>query len=663
MLVPNNIDEFIVAMKADAAGAGAPRGAYVGVAALALVDPLSGELAGLLLATAQPSDAAEPSARTAESLELLTILQRAGWITRSQGRSSAPAEWRWNAQPRTALRAALNASNPALARQLNEIAGDWYSGHRAPAKALQHFVFAHSWSRFVELVESRWAELLFRHPGILARALRSPPASAIAGRPKIMAIRDLLAVTPPMRVPFPPMLSDAERAAAGRSAQAREAMELSLAAMVALRRRGRYAQALGYSEQLEAIRGAAARGRSLDATGLASFALTQRAILSALLGRSGESIELFREAFRAAPSSTFEFCMADAVARLALSYARTGQLPQAGEWLDLQTDGPGSANLLARRIPAVTNLAQATIAVFQLDRDRAEQALDRLGAALDDDEYWPFVIATRASYTVTWSDPAGIESFLSVVRDRAADLAGQRPVARANGGAATTPVAGPSAGIAAAILTGAQANLLLALGRGNEAQLVLDGRRHRHPLLDEPWARLALLAGDNDRARDLALIAGERAMVRSPLQRLEMMLVVAVASHRLGRGPQASDALRRAVHEAKALTVLAPFARLPRAELLEIAATVPEAQTLLGADRLVRVARPEAPVVRLVTLSKREQLILGRLAQGDAAAQIAATLNVSINTVRSQRRSLYRKLGVASRVQALRVAAELGLLG
>ncbi|MFB2599957.1 LuxR C-terminal-related transcriptional regulator [Herbiconiux sp. P17] len=41
---------------------------------------------------------------------------------------------------------------------------------------------------------------------------------------------------------------------------------------------------------------------------------------------------------------------------------------------------------------------------------------------------------------------------------------------------------------------------------------------------------------------------------------------------------------------------------------------------------------------------------------------MASALFVSINTVKSQLRSLYRKLGVASREEALVAAAERGLL-
>jgi LuxR family maltose regulon positive regulatory protein len=61
-------------------------------------------------------------------------------------------------------------------------------------------------------------------------------------------------------------------------------------------------------------------------------------------------------------------------------------------------------------------------------------------------------------------------------------------------------------------------------------------------------------------------------------------------------------------------------------------------------------------------LSPQEQRVLQLLAAGHSNAQIAAKLVVSVNTVRSQVQSLYRKLDVHTRVQASEVARALQLL-
>ena len=54
-------------------------------------------------------------------------------------------------------------------------------------------------------------------------------------------------------------------------------------------------------------------------------------------------------------------------------------------------------------------------------------------------------------------------------------------------------------------------------------------------------------------------------------------------------------------------------------------------------------------------LSDREREILGYLRTTMTASEIADDLHLSINTVKTHLRALYRKLGVASRREAVRV--------
>jgi len=61
-------------------------------------------------------------------------------------------------------------------------------------------------------------------------------------------------------------------------------------------------------------------------------------------------------------------------------------------------------------------------------------------------------------------------------------------------------------------------------------------------------------------------------------------------------------------------------------------------------------------------LTPRETVILRELARTGSTTEIAERLVVSNHTVKSQLRTLYRKLGVGSRSSALAVARRLGLL-
>jgi LuxR family maltose regulon positive regulatory protein len=76
----------------------------------------------------------------------------------------------------------------------------------------------------------------------------------------------------------------------------------------------------------------------------------------------------------------------------------------------------------------------------------------------------------------------------------------------------------------------------------------------------------------------------------------------------------------------------------------------PTPQTTPGASRF------------LEPLSPQEQKVLRLLAAGNANAEIARELVVSINTVRTQVRSIYRKLNVHNRVEASAIARQLDLL-
>ncbi|WP_170116367.1 helix-turn-helix transcriptional regulator [Rathayibacter caricis] len=147
--------------------------------------------------------------------------------------------------------------------------------------------------------------------------------------------------------------------------------------------------------------------------------------------------------------------------------------------------------------------------------------------------------------------------------------------------------------------------------------------------------------------------------------RLEHRLALAAASARTGRRYLGISSLREAaiIIERKRLT-------LP---LL--------AQRTWGLDTLMDLARDEG-ITRLVdavepflasrsvspssaplpNLSTRELAVLHALAHHSSYAQIAEHLFVSVNTVRTQVTSLYKKLGVRNRSDALSTAASLHLL-
>nr|WP_093379592.1 LuxR C-terminal-related transcriptional regulator [Flavimobilis marinus] len=67
-----------------------------------------------------------------------------------------------------------------------------------------------------------------------------------------------------------------------------------------------------------------------------------------------------------------------------------------------------------------------------------------------------------------------------------------------------------------------------------------------------------------------------------------------------------------------------------------------------------------APLLR-EDLTKRERVVLAHLTEETTLDDIARRLFVTRNTVKSQVRSAYRKLGVSTRAEAVDRARELGL--
>jgi LuxR family maltose regulon positive regulatory protein len=64
----------------------------------------------------------------------------------------------------------------------------------------------------------------------------------------------------------------------------------------------------------------------------------------------------------------------------------------------------------------------------------------------------------------------------------------------------------------------------------------------------------------------------------------------------------------------------------------------------------------------LPSLTDREAQVLGRLAEALSIEEIADALHLSVNTVKTHLKSIYRKLGISDRSAAARRARELRLL-
>ncbi|HTU58473.1 MAG TPA: response regulator transcription factor, partial [Polyangiales bacterium] len=83
----------------------------------------------------------------------------------------------------------------------------------------------------------------------------------------------------------------------------------------------------------------------------------------------------------------------------------------------------------------------------------------------------------------------------------------------------------------------------------------------------------------------------------------------------------------------------------------------PVARLLLRVYRGGMPASAQAPA-----LTRRERSVLAMLAEGKSYAEVGEKLGVSENTVRSHVRSIYEKLGVSSKTEAVMAGLRLGLV-
>jgi LuxR family maltose regulon positive regulatory protein len=220
-----------------------------------------------------------------------------------------------------------------------------------------------------------------------------------------------------------------------------------------------------------------------------------------------------------------------------------------------------------------------------------------------------------------------------------------------------------------------QARLQLAAGDLRAAQRWSAARTHdsatgpQHLQEQEEILRARLLIAQGraedslpmlDQLRSGALASGR---LRSAL---EIQMLAAQAYAACGRVEAASQALREALAQAHTASYCRLFLDEGEALIGLLRGLVPTlrepaqrgfAQTLVQAFMLEQGApEPAEP------LSRQEQRVLRLLAAGRSNPEIAQELVVSVNTVKTQLKQIYRKLNVSSRQEARTIAGHLRLL-
>lgn len=355
-------------------------------------------------------------------------------------------------------------------------------------------------------------------------------------------------------------------------------------------------------------------------------------------GRYEQAVDCFRRAFNTGERRTARSSLAG-LAHEAGLLAVIGELPEARHAVELAEQHNSIEGWRNQYVGALYQLARAILAIEDGDLDDASDRIGVLARHRPTTEHWSLIEHVDATISLLRGEPhAALLRLDQVIRHQQSRRAA------------------PPATIERLAPTRVQ--LQLALGDFGAAERTIDGM-HDGARRGNAAARLALARGDAraalkelDRHRDEPLIPrlhGERLALRA----------AATALTGAPEARQVFDELRYfLLHRQLVLPLL--LVPVPGIEVLlgiadprdPLAALLQRARAIAAIDG--RAARP--------VLTPREQVVASHLVRGDSVAEIANTLVVSPNTVKSQLRSLYRKLGVNSRAEAVTVLTGWGLL-
>ncbi|MFI5834665.1 LuxR C-terminal-related transcriptional regulator [Micromonospora sp. NPDC051300] len=672
--------------------------AYLRDEVLAPLDPAARDvLRRGAVAPAVCADLATALTGRADAGRLLADVAREGGFVQQDGGS--PPWYRPHPLLADLLRAEVGRLPAGELRDLHRRAAAWFAGHDRPAEALRHALTAGEWDDAAELLVTRWPELAPYEPaGAAAPAPPEPPADAVRRDPELA------------------LAAAAERAYAGDPAAAGGHLRRAVAhaADLPAPRRDRFRR-LATAVELslarltanhEEVRRAAARllatvpghGRRAGSTapriaapelppglplvgapppasaGTVPEPPSGASAAAAMVGEGGDSDDV----------------RAVAGAALGLVALAEGELSTAGERF---ADALAAARRAGRpRTELVCASRSAALAAargaLRVAEEHAREALSMppcrgwssrldcgyayLASAL---AHWQRDRPAEAAAHLALAGPAGAEpggaALLALCRAGLLADAGDPAAALRTLAAARAVAPGPELG---AWLTAGEVRLRAEVGdvAGGRALLDAVGGDPPDPALALASARLWLAAGDAGAAeRALPDWTGPDA-TRWPLPvRLDAGLLDAALAGAAGDGRRAGRLLEEVLALAepegcrRVFTRAEPGVRDLLAAHLDSGtahwATVDD--LLRGVDESRAGGTPDPPARALdEPLTERELTILRYLQSILSNVEIAAELSLSVNTVKTHVRNIYRKLDATRRREAVQRARELRLI-
>lgn len=610
-LIRDYFDEEVVAALEPDLGAALAR--------LSVLDEMNAALAEVVTGIAPGAGPSLLTTLERESLFLVPVVGRVGW-------------YRLHRLFREALRFRLRAEAPAAEEDALATAGEWFLAAGETDSAIEYLMRARRWERAVELILRTGHEVYEESTTArIAQWLSLVPMEFVRGRTDVGLLR---AMTDGMSGRASLWLDALRRVAADPTATVGQ-RQIALAYLSA---------GVQFHPHPQAFLDIAHRARDLldrypDEQPPSLLGLTSRSLLVAVsdvsrarallhLGRLSQAREVLIDLF-ASDALVYLPYRVHALGTLAVVEALSGRLRQAKEHADEALGFVEAAGLWEHPASADTHLARVLIAVNRGEAERSlpslEHAMVTAGANNRTQLLWLVHMAQRRIEPQRRTDYPAMGSPPPVVRDALTAIAMRLARTR---GVARMPAPAPEWSATAV--------------EEIAAHIVA-----RHP------------ARAGERLESLA-----RGVRVTPLGAVEVDLLRAWIQHRLGADRRARDHLESALARAAGECLVDPFLRIGGA-LLPLLADTPTGRAEFGrhiAHRLACAATPTRVEPPTDALTPRELELIAYLPSRYSIAGIAERCFVSTNTVKTHLGHIYRKLGVASRDEAIARAIELGLI-
>jgi LuxR family transcriptional regulator, maltose regulon positive regulatory protein len=605
-----------------------------------IVDMVCGELADALTGG---SDGQRMLARLEHGGALLTPLDEHG------------AWHRYHPLFAELLRAELRAQLGDELEELHRRAAVWLAAHGKRKGALRHVAMGRAWDLGTQLVIDHWIDLLING--------------------EMAALRPVLEAMPRERVEACPELSLAFGAAMlafGRQELAEQHLRAAERAMadVPVERRSQFAAASAAMDLYEGRfgedpaaalavarewlgRGSVLEGHDLTPN-LRGLLLTQLGIVETWAGDLEAAVGHLERAHTVATEEGVEWTAFASSAHLALASLMRGDVGRALRRAHQALEMAERCGWTRSEPAAAASCVLAAICIQRDQLDEAERLIGQTSAALRETHERPLLavhLLNRVQLLSDRGEHAGALDLLRATREQF----GAWPL--------PAPIRDP--------LTAQEALLEAATGECEAARALLRDTPARSLAVANAVARLDLLEGEAQAARATLAAYLDDVDDRVPLPtRAEAWLLDALALDALADHAGAARSLERSLDLAEpaglrrmVVTHGCAIGALLRRQVRHGTAHPAMVGELLETiERRGRPTRRAAPEVLAEPLSEREQAILAYLPTMMSNQEIAGTLMISVNTVKTHLKAIYRKLDAPGRREAVQRARELTLI-